>query len=97
VNDLRFEWSLSKAESNRCKHHVAFEEATVFGDPFSRTIPDPDHSDDEERYVTVGRSAAQRILVIVHTEGSNRIRLITARLAIKAERKQYEERPETAS
>ena len=77
MDDLRFEWSLSKAEANRRKHRVAFEEAiTVFGDPFTRTIPDPDHSGEEDRCITIGRSSAQRVLVIVHTERGSRIRLL---------------------
>jgi len=97
VNGFLFEWSYSKAQGNRRKHGVSFEEATtVFGDTLSRTIHDPDHSAEEDRYVTIGRSSAQRVLVIVHTERGERIRLISARLANSGERRRYEKRPEKA-
>lgn len=90
-----FEWSPEKADANRRKHGVGFEEAaTVFGDPFSRTVLDPDHSSAEDRYVTLGRSASHRVLVVIHTERSTRIRLISARDASRRERQQYEESPE---
>jgi hypothetical protein len=74
------------------KHGVSFEEAvTTFRDPLSRTIQDPDHSDDEERHLLMGLSSRRRLLVVAHTERGDRIRLITARLASKRERHQYEE------
>jgi uncharacterized protein len=93
-----FEWSATKAETNRRKHGVGFEEAsTVFGSPLSRTIHDPDHSESENLCVTIGRSTAQRVLVVIHTESSKRIRLISARDATSRERKQYEETPEEAT
>jgi uncharacterized DUF497 family protein len=82
--DAEFEWDIEKAESNLQKHGVSFEEgATVFFDPLSLTIPDPLHSD-------VELSNQQRLLVVVHSEGVSRIRIISARLATSSERKKYE-------
>ena len=76
---------------NRKKHGVAFEEAmTVFGDPLSITIPEPMHSLDEIRFIIVGRSQAQRLLVVVHLERGDRIRIISARSVTRRERKDYE-------
>ena len=94
MSGFLFEWSYPKAQSNRRKHGVSFEEAsTVFGDPLSRTIHNPDHLAEEDRYVTIGRSNAQRMLVIVHTERGERIRLVSARAATANERRSYEEIP----
>jgi len=89
--DAEFEWGTEKAESNLQKHGVSFEEAaTVFFDPLSLTIPDPLHSDEENRFVTTGLSNQQRQLVVVHSEGDDRIRIISARLATSGERRKYE-------
>jgi uncharacterized DUF497 family protein len=89
---LTFEWDANKAASNLAKHAVSFEEAaTVFGDPVSITIPDPAHSQIEVRFVILGRSHHGRLLVVVHTERGDNIRIISARLASRHERKQYEE------
>ena len=89
---MYFEWDAQKAKSNLTKHRVSFEEAaTVFGDRLSVTIPDPDYSSGERRFVTVGLSAHGRLLVVVHTDRGNNIRLISARLATKGERRKYEE------
>ena len=90
---LRFSWDPRKAASNLRKHGVSFEEAvTAFGDPLSLTIPDPLHSDSEDRFVLLGLSANSRHLVVVHAErGDNDIRIISARLASRRERTQYEE------
>jgi uncharacterized DUF497 family protein len=89
---LTFEWDANKAESNLAKHAVSFEEAaTVFGDPASMTIPDPAHSQMETRFVILGRSHQGRLLVVVHTERGDNIRIISARLASRHEKKQYEE------
>ena len=89
---MNFEWDPSKAASNVQKHGVSFEEAsTVFGDPFSRTIPDPLHSDEEDRWVTVGLSAHMRTLVVVHTDRGDSIRIISARRATRPERRDYEQ------
>ena len=89
----RFEWDEAKAQSNLTKHSVSFEEAaTVFHDPLSVTIPDPIHSQKEERFVIQGMSADQRLLVVVHTAGgAEAIRLISARLATRREQRDYEE------
>jgi uncharacterized DUF497 family protein len=87
-----FEWDRRKAKANLRKHGVSFEEAqTVFTDPLSMTLPDPDHSEDEERFIDIGMSDNRRVLVVVYTERGRRIRLISARKATPVERKQYEE------
>jgi uncharacterized protein len=73
------------------KHDVSFEEgATIFNDPLIATISDPDHSKEEERYISIGISMQARLLVVVHTEREERIRLISCRKATSAERKTYE-------
>ncbi|GDY23637.1 hypothetical protein LBMAG56_49840 [Verrucomicrobiota bacterium] len=89
---LSFEWDARKAQTNLAKHGVGFEEATtVFGDPLSVTIPDLAHSQTEPRFIILGRSHRQRLLVVVHTERRDNIRLISARRASRRERKNYEE------
>jgi hypothetical protein len=89
---LNFEWDAKKARSNAEKHGISFIEAsTVFGDPNSLTIPDPLHSADEQRFVTIGCSQHRKILVVVSTERGATLRIISARLASRRERKQYEE------
>ena len=89
--DAEFEWDTEKAESNLQKHGVSFEEAaTVFFDPLSLTIPDPLHSDEENRFVTTGLSNQHRQLVVVHSDSDDRIRIISVRLATSSERKKYE-------
>ena len=86
-----FEWDEKKAEQNIRKHSVSFEEAaTVFSDPFSITIYDPLHSKDEDRFVILGMSENNRLLVVIHTERGDKIRIISARKATKKERRQYE-------
>lgn len=88
---VTFEWDSRKARSNLVKHGVGFEEAsTIFGDPLSLTISDPDHSLREERYITVGKAFTGKLLVVVHTERGNNIRIISARPASRRERKFYE-------
>jgi len=90
VQGLIFEWDPDKERANQRKHKVGFAEAsTVFGDPLSVTIPDPDHL--EQRFVIMGMSGEQRLLVVVHTMKGERIRLISARTATKHERREYEE------
>ena len=75
---LTFEWNPAKAAQNLHKHGVSFEEAsTVFGDPLALTIEDPQHSFDEDRFVTLGLSENGRCLVVVHTDRSDTIRIIT--------------------
>jgi uncharacterized DUF497 family protein len=89
---LRFEWDKRKADVNNRKHGVLFNEAaTVFADSLSFSFPDVDHSDDEERYLTIGMSMAGRILVVAHTDRGEKIRLISAREATRKERLFYEE------
>lgn len=90
---LAFEWDPRKESANRRKHGVGFAEATaVFGDPLSVTILDPDHALDENRSVIMGMSSQRRLLIVVHTiKGERGIRLISARLASKRERRNYEE------
>jgi hypothetical protein len=89
---LTFEWDHEKAEQNLKKHDVPFEEAaTVFGDPLSLTIDDPLHSEQEDRFVTIGLSLSRRILVVVHIDREDHLRIISARVATARERKVYEE------
>ena len=89
---MRFEWHRAKAADNVARHDVSFEEAaTVFRDPLSATGTDPDHSLDEERFVTFGVSTSGRLLVVAHTERGDTIRIISARPATAGERKIYEE------
>ncbi len=88
---MRFEWNGDKAAANFKKHRVSFDEAvTAFYDPLAATFADPDHSDDETRFVTVGYSARDRLLVICHVERGAATRLISARLATPSERKRHE-------
>jgi uncharacterized DUF497 family protein len=89
---LRFGWDPGKATENLTKHGVSFEEAaTVFRDVLSATGADPDHSFDEERFVTFGVSTGGRLLAISHTDRGDTIRIISARSATPSERKIYEE------
>ena len=89
---LIFEWDEIKARKNLEKHGVAFSEAsTVFGDPLSLTIPDPVHSEIEDRFVVLGESANRRLLVVVFAERDSKIRIISARRATQYERRAYEE------
>jgi uncharacterized DUF497 family protein len=89
---LSFEWDERKAKANLAKHGVSFEEAsTVFGDPLSLTIPDPAHSQVEDRSIVLGQSHQRKLLVVVHTERGDNIRIISARRASRLERKSYEE------
>ena len=91
MKNPEFEWDNEKAGKNIKKHGVSFEEAaTIFNDPRIATISDPDHSETEERFVSLGMSFIQRLLSVIHTERSERIRLISARKATKTERKTYE-------
>jgi uncharacterized protein len=89
---MEFEWNAAKAASNLRKHRVSFSEAaTVFGDVLSSTVPDPDHSADENRYIIVGMSSRGRALIVAFAERSERIRLISARKLTLNERREYEE------
>ena len=87
---LTFEWDPAKALDNERKHGVSFDEAkTAFADASSLTIHDPEHSDPEDRYVLLGMSAAGRLLVVVHVERGDSIRLISARTADRRETAKY--------
>ena len=90
---ILFEWDPEKALSNARKHTVSFEEAaTIFADPLSLTISDPQHSQaQEERFITIGTSHRLRTLIVVHSDLSDRVRIIGARLATRTERGMYEE------
>ena len=89
---MLFEWNQDKARQNFIKHVVSFEEAsTVFNDSLSLTIPDPLHSEDEERFILLGYSEKNRSLVVIHTDRNDRIRIISARQATKKEKSYYEE------
>jgi uncharacterized protein len=87
-----FEWDENKAKSNLRKHKVGFTEAvTVFDDAFSITISDPDHSIGESRFIDIGMSNKNHLLVVVYTEREEQIRIISARQATAPERRKYEE------
>lgn len=91
---MRFEWDSSKAAENLRKHGVNFEEAsTVFFDDHTKVAADPEHSHEEDRFLAVGLSAKQRLLIVVHCyrEPDEVIRIISARKLTKSERKQFEE------
>lgn len=89
---MEFEWDPEKAADNERKHGVSFDEAaTAFGDTLSLTISDPGHSDEEDRFVLLGESFRGRLLVVVHTVREDRIRIISARLSTRKERRTYEE------
>ena len=89
---LKFTWNSTKAAINSKKHRVAFEEATsVFGDPLEVSISDPDHSEGEYRYISIGVSEQGRLLVVSYVEEeANSIHIISARRATRGEQKQYE-------
>lgn len=88
---MEFEWDLNKETYNLEKHNVSFQEAsTVFGDPLSLTFPDPDHSQDETRYITIGESIYRRLLIVSHTDRWQRVRIISARKTTRQERRIYE-------
>jgi uncharacterized DUF497 family protein len=89
---MEFDWDPNKATSNLRRHNVSFgEAATVFSDPLSTTVPDPDHSLAEDRFIPVGLSHRGRLLMVAHTERGDRIRIISARELTRTERVQYEE------
>ena len=94
---LCFDWDPAKAAANRRKHGIAFDlAATVLQDPGALSIPDDDHSEHEERWVTMGRARDGPVLVVIHTErdagpDETTVRIISARGATRSERRQYEE------
>jgi len=92
MGDLQFTWDPAKAAANVRKHGVAFEDAsTVFRNPLAKVLPDPTHSEQEQRTLILGHSAAGRILLVVFTETEERIRIISARDASAREHREYEE------
>ena len=89
---MDFEWDIKKAAKNIKKHRVSFKEAaTVFSNLLSITYPDPDHSIDEHRFITIGESSRGRLLMVAHTDQGNSIRIISAREVTRQERQFYEE------
>jgi uncharacterized protein len=89
---MKCEWDEDKATSNQSKHGVSFEEAkTVFDDPLYVDFYDPDHSEDEERYLIIGESNRGRLLIVSYTERGDSMRLISAREVTRTEREVYEE------
>jgi uncharacterized protein len=89
---LQFTWDQRKAPANLRKHGIGFPEAaTAFADPLSLTIPDPDHSAGEARFILIGQSERRRLVVVAHVERGDLIRIISARPATRRERKTYEE------
>ena len=88
---MRFEWDKDKSKKNLKKHNVSFEEAlTVFLDPLSATFDDPDHSVGENRFITIGYSSQDHLLVVSHTERGKVLRIISARFATANERRRHE-------
>lgn len=88
---MRFKWDPETAASNLAKHGVSFEEAgSVFGDALATTVPDLDHSFDEERELTTGLSSQNRLVMVLHTNREEAIRIFGARLARPNERRTYE-------
>lgn len=89
---MQFEWDEQKAASNLTKHRVSFEDAvTVFDDPLSDSVPDPDHSVEEQRFIIIGATESGKILVVAHTDDGQTVRIISAREATHGERQFYEE------
>lgn len=89
---LEFEWDPDKAAQVEREHGITFDEAiTIFFDPLAATDYDEEHSDYEDRYLTIGSSSHERLVVVTHTERGSRIRLITARPATRPEKKAYEQ------
>lgn len=93
MDGLKFEWDRRKESANRKKHGVSFSEAkTAFFDENARVIADPDHSDEEDRFIPLGLSSQLRLLVVCHCyrEDQDTIRIISARKANRSERREYE-------
>jgi uncharacterized protein len=92
MSKSQFEWDTDKAAKNWRKHEVEFEEATtVFADPMFITVIDAEHSEDEERYISIGLSTLGRLLLVSHTDRAAKIRIISARKATRKEAKFYAE------
>ena len=89
---MKFQWDPKKAAGNLARHGVSFKEAsTVFGDPLASTIQDPDHSVEEPRLLTLGRSTEGRLIVVSHTDRDEDIRIISARPGTRGEKRRYEQ------
>jgi hypothetical protein len=92
MSELRFEWNAKKNRANQAKHGVSFEEAkTAFLDEGARVIADPEHSEDEDRFILLGLSINLRVLVVCHCylESESVIRIISARRANRSEQREY--------
>jgi uncharacterized DUF497 family protein len=90
---MKFTWDPQKAKLNENKHGVSFEEAsTVFYDPFAKLGHDPDHSEQEDRYILIGHSQASNLLFVIHVyaENENTVRIVSARKATKKEKHDFE-------
>ena len=89
---MKFQWDPKKAARNMARHGVSFKEAsTVFGDPLASTIQEPDHSVEEPRHLTLGRSIEGRLIVVSHTDRGEDIRIISARPGTRGEKRRYEQ------
>ncbi len=89
---MDFEWDSNKDRSNQQKHNISFHEAaSVFGDPLAVTFHDPEHSDEENRWLTFGLTRTEKLVIVSHTLRNEKMRIISARLMDKSERKIYEE------
>lgn len=87
---MKFEWDPDKAARNAAKHGVSFHEAaTIFGDPLAITFSDPDHSEDEDRFLTFGTSSEGNLLIVSHTDRGDTTRIISARMTTRKERRFY--------
>jgi hypothetical protein len=87
-----YEWDAGKAAANLKKHHVGFDEAAAtFLDPLAMTYPDPDHSEGERRFITIGESARGRVILVAHLDRGDRIRIISARRATRREAHEYKD------
>ena len=94
MKNIKFSWDDKKHQQNLMKHKISFEEAkTVFGDENARLVDDPDHSEDEDRFILIGLSFSLKVLTVVHCyrDDENNIRIISARKSTKNEEKQYKE------
>lgn len=91
---MDFEWDPDKAASNFAKHGITFHEAaTVFDDPLAMTYHDPDHSQDEDRFITFGQTSTGKSVSVVHVDRDDRTRIISAREMTRRERSQHEQLP----
>ena len=90
---MEFEWDADKAARNLTKHGVSFDDAaTVFGNALAMTYFDPDHSEDEDRFLTFGQTQSGKMVVVSHTDRGDSIRIISARSMTRKETRQYEEK-----